>query len=120
LQKPAFFRSYTIRDYIHVDDLAAAQISALQLLLSGEAGGIFNVGTGIGYSTMQILEAVRVETGETVPWVMRARRAGDPPILVADPSYAERRLGFKASSSDLSHIILSAWAWHRKAHPRID
>jgi UDP-glucose 4-epimerase/UDP-arabinose 4-epimerase len=107
-----------IRDYIHVDDLAAAHISALKLLLSGDAGGTFNVGTGVGYSTKQILDAVRVATGEAVPWVMRARRAGDPPILVADPSYAERRLGFRASHSDLSHIILSAWAWHRKAHPR--
>jgi UDP-arabinose 4-epimerase len=106
-----------VRDYIHVDDLAAAHIAALNLLLSGDAGGIFNLGTGVGYSIKQILEAVRSETGETVPWVMRARRAGDPPILVADPSLAERRLAFKATRSDLPSIIGSAWAWHKKAHP---
>jgi UDP-arabinose 4-epimerase len=108
-----------IRDYIHVDDLAAAHIAALKLLLSDDAGGIFNLGTGVGYSIKQILDAVRTETGEIVPWVMRTRRAGDPPILVADPSYAERRLGFRATRSELSHIIRSAWAWHRKAHPKI-
>jgi UDP-glucose 4-epimerase/UDP-arabinose 4-epimerase len=108
-----------IRDYIHVDDLAAAHITALELLLNGDAGGIFNLGTGVGYSIKQILDAVQTETGKTVPWVMRARRAGDPPVLVADPSYAERKLGFRATRSDLSRIIRSAWAWHEKAHPRV-
>jgi UDP-glucose 4-epimerase/UDP-arabinose 4-epimerase len=108
-----------IRDYIHVDDLAAAHIMALKLLLNGDAGGIFNLGTGVGYSIKQILDAVQTETGKSVPWVMRARRAGDPPVLVADPSYAERKLGFRATRSDLSRIIRSAWAWHEKAHPGV-
>jgi UDP-glucose 4-epimerase/UDP-arabinose 4-epimerase len=107
-----------VRDYIHVDDLAAAHLAALSFLLGGDPGGAFNLGTGVGYSVRQILQAVRVETGETVPCVMRARRPGDPPVLVADPAHAERRLGFRASRSDLSNIIRSAWAWHQKAHPR--
>jgi len=107
-----------IRDYIHVDDLAVAHVTALSLLLGGDPGGAFNLGTGVGYSVRQILEAVQVETGARVPCEMRPRRPGDPPILVADPALAERRLGFKAGRSGLSNIVRSAWAWHQKAHPR--
>lgn len=107
-----------VRDYIHVDDLASAHIAALELLLKGDAGGVFNLGTGTGYSVREVLDAIRAETGEAVPCVVRERRAGDPPILVADPSKSESGLGFKASRSDLGHIIRSAWAWHQKAHPR--
>jgi UDP-arabinose 4-epimerase len=81
-------------------------------------GDVFNLGTGFGYSVRQILDAVRSETGLDVPLIFKKRRAGDPPVLVADPSKAERKLGFKASQSDLGHIVRSAWAWHQKAHPR--
>ena len=109
-----------VRDYIHVDDLAAAHVAALALLIDGDPGGIFNLGTGVGYSIKQILDAVRTETGRSVPQVMRPRRAGDPSTLVADPSLAESRLGFKANRSDLPRIIRSAWAWHQKAHPKIE
>ena len=99
--------------------VTAAHVAALVLLSTGDAGGVFNLGTGIGYSIRQILDAVRAETGETVPWMAQARRAGDPPVLVADPALAESRLGFKPNRSDLPNIIRSAWAWHQKAHPRI-
>ncbi|WP_315706575.1 MULTISPECIES: UDP-glucose 4-epimerase GalE [unclassified Bradyrhizobium] len=108
-----------VRDYIHVDDLAAAHIAAIERLLQDDPGGAFNLGTGTGYSVREIVDAIRNETGESVPLVYRERRAGDPAILVADPSQAERQLGFKARRSDLGHIIRSAWAWHQKAHPRI-
>jgi UDP-arabinose 4-epimerase len=108
-----------VRDYIHVDDLATAHVAALDLLLSGDRGGIFNLGTGVGYSIKQILDAVQLETGEVVPRVTRERRLGDPPILVADPSLARSRLGFTAIRSDLPRIIRSAWAWHQKVHPKI-
>jgi UDP-arabinose 4-epimerase len=107
-----------VRDYIHVDDLAAAHIAALALLLSGDTGGVFNLGSGIGYSVRQILDAIQAETGEAVSLTVRERRVGDPPVLVADPAIAERRLGFKANRSDLPNIIRSAWAWHQRAHPR--
>jgi UDP-glucose 4-epimerase/UDP-arabinose 4-epimerase len=106
-----------VRDYIHVDDLAAAHIAALKLLMQGHLGDVFNVGTGIGYSVRQILDAIRVETGRAVPLTLRERRAGDPPILVADPTKAQSQLHFKAERSDLVNIIRSAWAWHQKAHP---
>jgi UDP-glucose 4-epimerase/UDP-arabinose 4-epimerase len=108
-----------VRDYIHVDDLAAAHIAALERLSAGDKGGVYNLGTGNGYSVREILDAIHRETGEAVPQVMRERRAGDPAILVADPTHAERDLGFKARRSDLPSIIRSAWAWHQKAHPRI-
>jgi UDP-arabinose 4-epimerase len=107
-----------VRDYIHVDDLAAAHVAALALLLNGDNGGVFNLGTGVGYSVRQILEAIQTETGQSVPVTVRERRAGDPPVLVADPSHAEKRLGFTASRSELPNIVRSAWAWHQKAHPR--
>jgi UDP-arabinose 4-epimerase len=107
-----------VRDYIHVNDLAAAHIAAIDRLLHGSPGGVFNLGTGTGYSVRQVVDSIREETGEVVPVVMRERRAGDPAILVADPTRAERELGFKARCSDLGTVIRSAWAWHQKAHPR--
>lgn len=107
-----------VRDYIHVDDLAAAHIAALELLMQEDLGDVFNVGTGVGYSVKQILDVIAEETGRSVPFALHARRAGDPPVLVADPGKAQRRLGFKAARSDLPNIIRSAWAWHQQAHPR--
>jgi UDP-glucose 4-epimerase/UDP-arabinose 4-epimerase len=108
-----------VRDYIHVDDLAAAHIAAIGRLMEGHRGGAYNLGTGSGYSVREIVDAIRNETGEQVPLVYRERRPGDPPVLVADPRRAEQELGFKPRRSDLGHIIRSAWAWHQKAHPRI-
>jgi UDP-glucose 4-epimerase len=106
-----------IRDYIHVNDLAAAHILALESLLNGSAGGQFNLGTGSGYSVREILAEIHKVTGRKVPQVIKERRAGDPPILVANPSAAREKLNFKPVCSDLRSIISSAWAWHEKAHP---
>jgi UDP-glucose 4-epimerase len=106
-----------IRDYIHVTDLAAAHVSALKLLLQGHAGGVFNLGTGAGFSVREILRAIAAETGREVPHVVKPRRPGDPTYLVADPTAARETLKFRAEHSDLSNIIRTAWAWHRKAHP---
>ena len=106
-----------IRDYIHVTDLAAAHVLALQLLLQGHRGGAFNLGTGTGFSVRQILAAIAAETGRAVPHVVKPRRAGDPTYLVADPTAARETLKFRAAHSDLPTIIRTAWAWHRKAHP---
>jgi UDP-glucose-4-epimerase GalE len=106
-----------IRDYIHVTDLAAAHLKALQLLLQGHTGGAFNLGTGTGFSVREILAAIAAETGRDVPHVIRPRRAGDPTYLVADPRAARNTLKFRAEHSELSTIIRTAWAWHRKAHP---
>lgn len=106
-----------IRDYIHVCDLAAAHVLALQQLLGGHRGGVFNLGTGKGFSVREILAAIANETGRAVPHGIKPRRAGDPTYLVADPSAARAALDFNPVHSDLATIIRTAWAWHQKAHP---
>ena len=104
-----------IRDYVHVTDLAEAHIQALQRLLAGGAGGAFNLGTGRGYSVQQVLDAIAAETGRLLPSAKGPRREGDPPVLIADATRAQAELGFAPSLSDLSSIIRTAWAWHRRA-----
>jgi UDP-glucose-4-epimerase GalE len=106
-----------IRDYIHVTDLAAAHLNALELLMQGHGGGAFNLGTGKGFSVREILSAIAAETGREVPHVVKPRRAGDPTYLVADPTAARQALKFSPAHSDLATIIRTAWAWHRTAHP---
>jgi UDP-glucose-4-epimerase GalE len=107
-----------VRDYIHVTDLAAAHLRALDLLMQGHGGGTFNLGTGAGFSVREVLAAIAAETGREVPHVVRPRRAGDPTYLVADPTAARETLKFRPAYSDLATIIRTAWAWHRTAHPR--
>jgi UDP-glucose-4-epimerase GalE len=107
-----------IRDYIHVVDLAAAHVLAVAALLKGSPGGSYNLGTGSGYSVRQILTVIERETGLKMPLVTKERRAGDPPILVADPAAAQADLGFVATRSDLATIVKSAWVWHQLAHPK--
>jgi UDP-arabinose 4-epimerase len=107
-----------IRDYVHVTDLAHAHVSALQRLLAGGSGGAFNLGTGLGYSVRQVLDAIGAETGVRLEAISAGRREGDPPVLVADPGLAKAELGFEPILSDLTSIIKTAWAWHRRAHPK--
>lgn len=107
-----------IRDYIHVTDLAAAHVAALKLLIGGHKGGAFNLGTGTGFSVREILAGIAAETGRRVPHVIKPRRAGDPAYLVADPSAARAVLQFAPRHSDLATIIRTAWAWHKKTHPK--
>jgi UDP-glucose-4-epimerase GalE len=106
-----------IRDYIHVTDLASAHVTALQLLMEGHDGGVFNLGTGSGCSVKEILAAIAAETGRAVPYQIKPRRPGDPAYLVADPSAARQVLSFVPKHSDLPTVVRSAWAWHQKAHP---
>jgi UDP-glucose 4-epimerase len=108
-----------IRDYIHVTDLGTAHVLAVEKLLKGDLGASLNLGTGKGFSVKQILTQIAATTGKAVPHTIRGRRAGDPTILVADPSEAKTVLNFVPRHSDLATIIGSAWAWHLKAHPAI-
>jgi UDP-glucose 4-epimerase/UDP-arabinose 4-epimerase len=87
--------------------------------LDGSRGGHYNLGTGSGFSVREVLAAIERETGLKVPLVTKPRRAGDPPILVADPSAAQADLGFLPACSDLSTIVRSSWMWHQLAHPKI-
>jgi UDP-glucose-4-epimerase GalE len=107
-----------IRDYVHVTDLAAAHVASLQRLLDGGPSGRYNLGTGRGYSVKQVLEVIAAETGEELRVNPGPRRPGDPAILVADASLAKRELNFLPELSDLKTVVATAWAWHRRVHPR--
>jgi UDP-glucose 4-epimerase len=76
-----------------------------------------NLGTGQGASVQRVIELCRAVTGHAIPARASARRPGDPPELVADPSAAKRVLGWEAKYKDVRTIIESAWQWHR-SHPR--
>jgi len=107
-----------IRDYIHVADLAEAHVAALRGLQSGRPNGAYNLGTGRGYSVKQVLEGITTETGEVLRAPMGLRREGDPAELIADPSLGQSELGWNPHLSDLQTIVRTAWAWHRRAHPK--
>lgn len=105
-----------IRDYIHVDDLASAHELALHKLEPGKVLKL-NLGTGRGYSVREVINACRKVTGKEIPEVIGARRPGDPPELVADPTRAKTILGWKPKYETIEPIVESAWKWHQ-AHPR--
>jgi UDP-glucose-4-epimerase GalE len=102
-----------VRDYIHVNDLADAHVLALQHLENGGASLAVNLGTGRGYSVLEIVEAVEQVTLRPVRRTVGPRRAGDPPTLVANPAEAQRVLGWSAKR-DLEDIVSSAWTWMQK------
>jgi UDP-glucose 4-epimerase len=102
-----------VRDYIHVSDLADAHLAALAYLERGGESGAFNLGTGAGHSVQEVVDVARRVTGHPIPVVRGARRAGDPPALVAGPALAEARFGFRARRSSLGQIVEDAWAFHR-------
>ena len=101
-----------IRDYIHVNDLAAAHLAALDHLRGGAASGAFNLGNGSGYSVKEVVEAARKVTGKEINAVIAPRRRGDPSKLVADAGKAGDVLGWAPLIPDLEDIIESAWEWH--------
>ena len=101
-----------VRDYIHVTDLAAAHLRALDDLVVGGASTALNLGTGQGYSVRQVVRAIEVASGRPVPLREAPRRAGDPPVLIADPRQAMQRLHWQPQHSGLSQIVETAWRWH--------
>ncbi|HWP57777.1 MAG TPA: UDP-glucose 4-epimerase GalE [Candidatus Acidoferrales bacterium] len=108
-----------VRDYVHVSDLATAHVLALEWLVQGGASETFNLGTGQGYTVMQVLERARRITGRPIPAVISARRPGDPAVLLASNEKAARVLGWKPRCRSLDEIIASAWSWHQKPRPRV-
>ena len=103
-----------IRDYIHIDDLIDAHTVSLDYLLSGGSSGIFNCGYGRGYSVRQVVDMVKVVTGVDFKVIETDRRAGDPPLLIADSSKMRQKLGWQPLHDDLEFIIKSAWDWEKK------
>ena len=103
-----------VRDYVHVVDLCAAHLAALGYLERGGASGAFNVGTGQGASVSQVIASAERISGRKVPTRDGARREGDPPVLVADPSLAAERFGWRAQRTSLDDIVGDAWKWHAR------
>ena len=106
-----------IRDYVHVTDLVDAHLKALEWLLAGKGSEIFNLGNGNGFSVREVLKMSEEVVGQKIPFEEAPRRAGDPPVLVADASKAKELLGWKPQYSDLKTIIGTAWTWYA-LHPQ--
>ncbi len=101
-----------VRDYIHVLDLAEAHLLALAALAKGTKSLHLNLGTGRGSSVREVITSVEKATGRVVPAREVGRRAGDPPVLVADARQAGERLGWKPRYPDLDTIVAHAVRWH--------
>ena len=99
-----------VRDYIHVVDLAYGHLKTLEALETRKGVNVWNLGTGNGYSVLQIVEAFERASGQSVPYEIKPRRAGDVAECWADPSKALEDLGWRASL-DLSDMVLDAWRW---------
>jgi len=102
-----------IRDYIHVDDLAAAHVDALRYLFEGGTSAVFNCGYGHGYSVREVIDVARKVTGVEFSVEDTDRREGDPPALVADSSKLRRITGWTPVHDDLEYIVRTAWEWEK-------
>jgi len=103
-----------VRDYIHVEDLAAAHLAALAYLRGGGASTTLNVGYGHGYSVRQVLASVERVSGQPLSVREEPRRPGDPPQLVARAERIRSELGWQPRLDDLDTIVRSALAWERR------
>ena len=100
-----------IRDYIHVADLGSAHLRALEYLQKGGESTQINLGNGLGFSVLEVIEAAREVTGKPIEIEMQGRRQGDPPRLIADARKAVDVLGWMPKYTELNTIIESAWKW---------
>ena len=103
-----------IRDYVHVCDVADAHVAALRYLEAGGEPIALNLGTGLGHSVLQVLDAAKRVTGRDIPVRYAPRRPGDPPVLTADVEAAKNTIGFQAKWLDMDEIIRTAWTWELK------
>jgi UDP-glucose 4-epimerase len=100
-----------VRDYIHVSDLSAAHLLALEYLRAGGRSQLVNLGNGKGFSVLEVIEVAHRVTGRSIQTRIEAARPGDSPSLVADASRARALFGWKPAIQDLTAIIASAWIW---------
>lgn len=103
-----------IRDYIHVEDLAAAHIDALRYLEAGGESEILNCGYGQGYSVRQVLDQLKLISGVDFPVIESPRRAGDPACVIACGDRLRQVLGWQPKYNDLSTILSTTLAWEKK------
>ena len=102
-----------VRDYIHVVDLAKGHVAAIKGMDQVSGVGIFNLGTGIGYSVLDIIKAFSAACGKEIPYVIDPRRPGDVATCYSDPSKAEKILGWKAEKN-LEDMCRDAWRWQSR------
>jgi UDP-glucose 4-epimerase len=107
-----------IRDYIHVMDLAAAHVAALEHLQKTGTSDVFNLGNGNGFSVRQVIEAARRVTGRHMRIVEADRRPGDPAVLIGSSEKAGNVLGWKPQFTELDEIVATAWKWQQGLHGR--
>jgi len=107
-----------IRDYIHVQDLCNAHMSAMKLLMNGNVSGAeaYNLGNGKGFSVKEVIEACKRVTGIDIRYKVTEKRPGDPPRLVGSAEKAKRVLGWKPEFTELNIIIETAWNWFKFIH----
>jgi UDP-arabinose 4-epimerase len=103
-----------LRDYIHVADLADGHVRALDYLQRGGTSSAINLGTGRAFSVREVIAAAERVTGRRIPVHEGPRRAGDPPVLVADATRARTLLGFAPRYSEIEPIVETAWRWHKR------
>lgn len=99
-----------VRDYIHVVDLAKGHVQALKKLEPNSGVNIYNLGTGNGYSVLEVLHAYEKACGKTLPYEIKPRRSGDIAICYCDASKAKEELGWKAEKT-LEEMCIDSWRW---------
>ena len=104
-----------VRDYIHVVDLAKGHVAAVKYALEHDGCDVFNLGTGTGYSVLDMVKAFETASGAQVPYVITARRPGDLATCYADPAKSAQILGWKAEKT-LEDMCRDSWAW-QSANP---
>ncbi|NRB41056.1 MAG: UDP-glucose 4-epimerase GalE [Pseudomonadales bacterium] len=102
-----------VRDYIHVVDLAKGHIAALNKLVSNQGATAYNLGTGVGYSVLDMIKAFELGSGQDVPYQIVDRRPGDIAACYADPVLATTELGWKAEKT-LEDMTRDTWHWQSK------
>ena len=99
-----------VRDFIHVVDLAKGHVAAVKYVASNKGAEVFNLGTGIGYSVLDIVKAFKDANGIEIPYVIAERRSGDVAECYADPKKAFEGLGWKAEKN-LTDMCKDSWRW---------
>jgi UDP-glucose 4-epimerase len=105
-----------VRDYIHVDDLAAAHLLALEHAQPGRHD-IYNLGSGAGFSVREVIDACRAVTGHAIPTTIAPRRSGDPAVLIASSEAATAELGWRPQHTDIAEIVSDAWRFTQSRQP---
>jgi len=104
-----------VRDYLHVKDVARAHVQALQYLESHKCADVFNLGTGVGTSMLDLVQTAERVLDKPISFEYDKRRLGDPPYLVANADKADKILGWKPQKS-LEQIIQDSWNWENASH----